>query len=110
MWSGKGVGTIGTWDVITGRQPPPGVQAVLDEKERRQTAEQNIADSAETLKVLADLLEQERQARVEAQKQADAEAKRANSLAKWSLGISILSAVFTIIGVVVDLCVTFHGV
>lgn len=62
------------------------------------------------MKVLADLLEQERQARVEAQKQADAEAKRANSLAKWSLGISILSAVFTIIGVVVDLCVTFHGV
>ena len=101
---------MSTWDMIMGYDPPPGVQAAIDEKERRETAEQNIADSAAALKELSTLLEQEHQARIEAQKQAEAEAKRADRLACWSLGISILSAVVTIIGVVVDVYATLHGV
>ena len=66
---------MSTWDMIMGYDPPPGVQAAIDEKERRETAEQNIADSAAALKELSTLLEQEHQARIEAQKQAEAEAK-----------------------------------
>ena len=101
---------MGTWEMIMGTELPPGVQSAIDEDERRKSAEQNIADSAAALKELSALLEQEHQARIEAQKQAEAESKQANRLARWSLGISILSAVVTIIGVAVDLYAALHGV
>ena len=100
---------MSTWDMIMGYDPPPGVQAAIDEKERRETTERNIADSAASLKELSMLLEQEHQARLEAEKLAEVESERANRLARWSLWISILSAAVTIIGVAFDIYATFHG-
>lgn len=100
---------MSTWDMIMGYDPPPGVQAAIDEKERRETTERNIADSAASLKDLSMLLEQEHQARLEAEKLAEVESERANRLARWSLWISILSAAVTIIGVAFDIYATFHG-
>ena len=92
-----------------GTELPPGVQSAIDEDERRKTIERSVSASAATLKELSVLLEREHQARIKAQKQAEDESKKANRLACCSLWISILSAVFTIVGVAVDLYATFHG-